>query len=133
MAELAGRTVAVELGALGHVAALEWQAHLDSLMVQTYGSADEALAAVAAGQADAALVDSVSGLLFIREHAGDSPRLTILPEPVASEPYAAATRIEDRTLQSELDVALDRIFDSGHMRTILERWLGPDSPAFGER
>lgn len=133
MAELAGRTVAVELGALGHVAALERQARLDSLAVQTYGSADEALAAVAAGEADAALVDSVSGLLFLRDHAGDSPRLTMLREPVASELYAAATRIEDRTLQRELDVALNRIFNSGQMGTILKRWLGPDSAAFGER
>jgi polar amino acid transport system substrate-binding protein len=132
MEKLDGRTVAVELGALGHVEALEWQARLDSLTVQTHGSADEALAAVAAGEADAALVDSVSGLLFLREQSAQ-PRLLILARPVASEPYAIATRIEDRTLQRELDIALNRLFDSGQMEAILERWLGPDSAAFGGR
>ncbi len=123
MADLDGRTLAVELGALGHVEARAWQERLPALTVATFGSADEALAAVAAGTADAALVDSVSARLYLRDHA-DS-RLMRLDPPVVSEPYAAAVRIGDRTLLHRLDDALDSLERSGQLEDMTRRWLGP--------
>jgi polar amino acid transport system substrate-binding protein len=124
MEDLIGRALAVELGALGHVEALEWQGRLSNLTVQTYGSPDEALAAVAAGEADAALVDSVSGRLFLRARDENKPRLVIQPKPVSPEPFAAATRIGDRILQRELNAALERLVADGRLDVIIDRWLG---------
>lgn len=123
MADLDGRTLAVELGALGHVAARGWQERLPALTVATFGSADEALAAVAGSAADAALVDSVSARLYLRDHADSG--LTRLDPPVMSEPYAAAVRIGDRTLLGRLDDALATLERSGQLEDMTRRWLGP--------
>lgn len=123
MDDLDGGTVAVELGALGHVEAQLWQRRLPHLEVRTYGSVDEALAAVAGGEASAALVDSVSGRLFLRDHPNTG--LNRLPEPVTTEPYAIAVRIADRTLHRRLNAALRSLNDSGELDAIMARWLDP--------
>jgi polar amino acid transport system substrate-binding protein len=123
MADLEGKTVAVELGALGHVLAQEWQGRLRNLVVQTHAGATEALSAVAEGEADAALVDSVSGRLYLRDHPAEVPRLRMVAEAVAPEPYAIATRIEDEMLMRELNAALQRLLESGRMELIINRWL----------
>lgn len=123
MADLDRRTVAVELGALGHVEAQAWQRRLPGLAVMTVGSVDEALAAVAAAEADAALVDAVGGRLYLRDHPGSG--LIRLDPPVATEPYAIAVRIGDRTLHSRLNEALALLAGSGRLEEIIGHWLGP--------
>jgi len=122
-AGLDGHTLAVELGALGHVAAQAWQRRQPSLVVATYGSVDEALAAVADGAADAALVDGVGGRLYLRDHTDSS--LLRLDPPVVSEPYAVAVRIGERTLHRRLNEALDGLARSGRLEEIADQWLGP--------
>ena len=122
-ADLDGRTLAVELGALGHVAAQAWQRSQPGVVVATYGSVDEALAAVAEGTADAALVDGVSGRLYLGEHA-DSGLLRLDP-PIIPEPYAMAVRIGERTLHRHLNEALDGLARSGRLEEITHEWLGP--------
>lgn len=123
MADLSGRALAVELGALGHVEALDWQSRLSRLEVQTHGSAADALAAVASGSANAALVDRVGGLLYLSEAAGDAAGLVMLDEPVVSEPYVIAVRIEDRILMEEINEALAGLKESERLEAIFDRWL----------
>ncbi len=123
MADLDGGTLAVELGALGHVEAQAWQSRLPALAVAPYGSADEALDAVAAGQADAALVDSTGGRLYRRDHPESGLRQ--LDPPVVAEPYAIAVRIGDRTLQQRLNEALAALRRSGRLEEMTTRWFGP--------
>ena len=122
MDDLNAASVAVELGALGHVEAQTWQRRLPALTVRTYGSVDEALGAVAAGEADAALVDSVSGRLYLRDH---TDKLTRIAAPVTAEPYAIAVRIGDRTLHRRLNEALDQLASAGELDEIVAAWLGP--------
>lgn len=123
MADLAGRTVAVELGALGHVEAQAWQSRLPTLTVVTYGSVEEALDAVAAGQADAAMVDSIGGRLYRRDRPNSG--LAQIDPPVVAEPYAIAVRIGDRTLQQRLNEALAALRRSGRLEEMTTRWFGP--------
>lgn len=123
MADLNGRTLAVELGALGHVEALNWKSRLNNLTVETFGSVNEALGAVSSGLADAALVDSVGGHLFLADPSNDGLHLVLLPTPVIPEPYAIAIRIDDRVLKEKLDAALGRLDESGHLDAIIGRWL----------
>jgi polar amino acid transport system substrate-binding protein len=125
MDDLANRMLAVELGALGHVEALAHQRSLNGLRVQTYNSVAEALDAVVNGEADAALVDSVSGRLYLRDQPDANEQLVRLPNLVSSEPYAIAVRIEDQTLRKELNAALRRMNDSGDLEAIINDWLGP--------
>ena len=121
--DLNGRTLAVELGALGHVAAQEWQRRRPELVVATYGSVDEALAAVADIAADSALVDGVGGRLYLRDH--EASGLTRINPPVVPEPYAMAVRIGERTLHRRLNEALTELERSGRLEEIAHQWLGP--------
>ena len=122
MDSLNGATLAVELGALGHVEAQAWQRRLPDLAVRTYGSVDEALGAVGAGEADAALVDSVSGRLYLRDHPD---KLTRVAAPVTREPYAIAVRVGDQTLHRRLNEALRQLASAGELDEIVATWLGP--------
>lgn len=118
--DLAGRTLAVELGALGHVEATDWAKSIPDLAVSPYPTADEALTAVAAGGADAALVDAISGRLFLAQ----TPALKQVADPVTVEPFALVTRIEDGRLLAQLDQALVRLKETGTLEQIVADWLG---------
>lgn len=122
MEQMAGRRVAVELGTQGHVEATTWARRLNELTIQPYNTVDEALIAVVDGQADAALVDSVSGRLFLT----DNRLLVISQQSVVSEPYAMVTRIDDQRLLKKLDESLQRLRASGQLAEIVNHWL--DSP-----
>jgi polar amino acid transport system substrate-binding protein len=122
MAGLAGQRLAVELGAQGHVEATQWAKRLPDLSILPYNSAAEALDAVAAGEADAALVDGVSGRLYLKDQQDSN--LQRVSEPVTVEPYAMVVRIEDETLLDKLDAALLSITADGELDTLIKRWLG---------
>jgi len=123
MEDLRGGRLAVELGAQGHVEATQWAGRLEALAIRPYSGADEALAAVAAGEADAALVDSISGRLYLIGEAGDV--LQRVSQPVTVEPFAMVTRIEDETLLAQLNRSLDALQATGRLDEIVNRWLGP--------
>lgn len=123
MNDLSGRRLAVELGAQGHVEATQWAKRLPDLNVMPHASADEALAAVAAGEADAALVDGVSGRLYLKEQPASA--LARTGEPVTVEPYAMVVRIEDETLLAKLDEAVSSLATGGDLDQLVARWLGP--------
>lgn len=120
MGDLNGRSLAVELGAYGHVEATTWAKRLPSLTVLPFSSPQEALTAVAEGQADAGLVDSVSGRLFLR----DEPRLRRVAEPVTVEPYALVVRIDDQQLLQKLNESLARLESNGTLAGIVAEWVG---------
>lgn len=122
---LAGKRLAVELGALGHVEALALERTLAGLEVRPYGSADEALQAVITGEADAALVDSISGRLFLKTDDSPTPPLRLLPEPVSSELFAVVVRIEDETLLEAINTELAAMETDGRLEALVSRWLGP--------
>lgn len=121
MADLNGRTLAVELGALGHVEALEWAKKVADLTVTPFTTADEALTAVADGEADAALVDAISGHLFLKEQQ----TLVFSDRAVTVEPFAIVSRIEDELLLEQINNSLAHLQETGQFREIQERWLGP--------
>lgn len=120
MADLNGRTLAVELGAQGHVEATRWARQLPEMVILPLGSVDDAATAVLDGRADAALVDSVGGRLFLKQHPG----LTRVPEPVTVEPYALVVRSDDQQLLEQLDAALAALEASGALEKIVSAWLG---------
>lgn len=123
---LGGSSIAVELGSLGHVEALDWQKQVVDLKVLPYADIAEALTAAADGEADAALVDYVSGRLFLRDHPVGRNALNYRPIEDASEPYAMAVRIEDEILLAELNAALGRLAASNQLTAIIEKHLGPE-------
>ncbi len=119
MADLDGRTLAVELGALGHVEATTWAKRIPDLTVRPYTTGDEALTAVLTGEADAALIDAISGRLYLKEQ----PQLQIVQE-VTVEPFAIIVRIEDEQLLARLNTSLEDLRQSGELDDIIGKWLG---------
>jgi polar amino acid transport system substrate-binding protein len=119
MTDLGGRTLAVELGALGHVEAIAWAEEVPDMTVIPYPTAAEGMGAVASGEADAALVDAISGRLFLQT----APQLQRVHESVTAEPFALVVRIADQRLLDELNGSLNQLQQSGEMDRIIGRWL----------
>jgi polar amino acid transport system substrate-binding protein len=119
MRDLAGRRVAVELGAAGHVEARWWQRRVADLTIEPFDTPTAALEATAAGDADAALMDTVSGRQFLAA----TPGLRRLPDPVTVEPYAAVVRAEDQVLLDQINQALAALEENGILAEIERRWL----------
>ena len=117
--DLVGRQVAVELGSEGHLQALRWERQVAGLTVVPFPSVGEAVQAVVAGTADAAVVDAVSGRWAVR----DNPTLALLPEPVTVEPYALVVRRTDQALLAQLNRGLAQLEQQGTLAQILGRWL----------
>lgn len=118
MSDLGGRTLAVEFGTRGDQEARKWARRLAGLELVPYQTADEALAAVKAGTADAALVDHVSALRF-----GVDGRIVIVGEPVVSEPYAVAVSDGSPQLLRAVDEALAEMEADGTTDALVSKWL----------
>lgn len=123
MADLNGRSLAVELGAQGHVQATEWARQLPNLTILPFNSPDAALTAVLQQEAEAALIDQISGRLFLKAQAADL--IKRLPTPVTVEPFALVVRAEDKELLTHLNDNLAHLQAEGEVDAILNQWLGP--------
>jgi len=117
MESLTGQKVAVELGTDGHVLALEWQGRLRGMEIVPFNTSDEALSAVGGGQAAAALVDNISGSLYVEGVSG----LRVVGNPVKGEPFAAVVRIEDERLLEALNQALKQLESDGQQFEAIHR------------
>ncbi len=122
LSDLAGRTVAVELGAMGHVAAIEQQTHLPDLQIVTFSTPDEVIEAVlgacdsdSCNSADAAIIDNVTAQLTL------SPQLQIVDPAVTVEPFAIVVRVADRQLLNQLNRSLEKLEQSGELQAILRK------------
>jgi polar amino acid transport system substrate-binding protein len=115
--DLAGRAVAVEWGGPGDVLVRPWEASGRVGRRVTLMSPQEALAAVAAGQVDAAVVDRISALTF------DDPALVVLEPPVEDESFVAVVAARAVWLQRRLDWALDRLRVEGVLGALEEYWV----------
>ncbi len=115
MADLNGRTLAVELGARGHVEATVWARRLPDLTILPFDTPDGALTAVSDGTADAAVIDAISGRLFLKTN----PHLKIAGEPVTVEPYALVVRTEDAVLLENLNASLEEMMGDGRFDQII--------------
>ncbi|HET91265.1 MAG TPA: amino acid ABC transporter substrate-binding protein [Chloroflexi bacterium] len=121
MADLGGRVLAVELGTRGDLEARRWARRLLDLTLIHCQTADDALAAVRSGQADAALVDHVSALDGIG--MTDEPGLGIVGEPVVEEPYAVAVHRQGWQLLQAINHALSEMERDGTLDRMRGEWL----------
>jgi ABC-type amino acid transport substrate-binding protein len=121
MADLGERTLAVEFGTRGDQEARKWARRLAQFEVIPYQTASEALAAVAVGEVDAALVDHVSALQF-----GVGDEWVVIGEPVVSEPYAVAVSEDSPQLLRAVEEALAEMRSDGAMDALVSKWLAGD-------
>jgi ABC-type amino acid transport substrate-binding protein len=120
-ADAGGRRIAVEWGSEADVEARALQQRVEgSAELTLKESAGEALAAVAEGQADMAIVDAISLALF-RRTGGE-----LVPvEPVLrSHPYVIAVRAQSPELLTAVNQALAALEADGTLAVLREQWLG---------
>lgn len=116
--ELSGRSLAVELGAEGHVLATRYTRRIPNLTIQAYPTANDALGSVLSGRDSAAIVDAISARLY---PAG----ITISATPLTVEPFALVVRIDDRELLQQLNNSLAHLNQSGQLTALTDKWLHP--------
>lgn len=123
--DLEGRTVHVEFGSEGDVQARRLRRRVPGFEIVPHDTPREALDAVAADAAGAAvatsvaIVDAVSARLYIR----DEPRLQIVGDPLYDESYVIGVPLDARALQRAIDDALAEMRESGELERLLDRWL----------
>lgn len=120
LADLAGRRVGAVFGADGHMAALGWEKQLTPPPVLTlYQSAPEALAALAVGAVEAAVVDGLAARAAVTR--GEPAALTAFL--VTDEPYVIAARRDDGALIKAFDEILDALRSDGVLDALIARWI----------
>jgi ABC-type amino acid transport substrate-binding protein len=116
---LAGRSVAVEWGSQADMEARRLKQTVAGLTILSRPTAQDALQALAAGQADAAIADGVSARQFMRSSAGQ----VRVVETLTDEPYVIASRARSRRLAEAIDQALLELRESGELDRLLARWF----------
>lgn len=114
--DVAGRTVAVEWGSQADMEGRHLEEALESVTLQRYPSAAEAIEAVLTNQVDAAIVDGVSAV-------GALPQGLHMVTYLTDEWYAAAVHIDSRELLEVVNQTLIRLEESGEMATMQAKWL----------
>jgi ABC-type amino acid transport substrate-binding protein len=117
--ELAGRTVAVEWGSLADMEARRLGQTTDGIETLPQPTAQEALNALVAGQADAAIADAVSVYQFIEDN-GEAVRIV---GALTDEPYVIAARIKSPRLAEAVNEALIELKESGTLEELMDRWF----------
>jgi ABC-type amino acid transport substrate-binding protein len=82
-------------------------------------TAQDALNALVAGDADAAIADAVSVYQFMSANGGQ----VRLVEKLTDEPYVIATRIKSRRLAQAIDDTLTGLRESGTLDTLVAKWF----------
>ncbi len=119
MRDLDGKTVAVELASTGDREARRWERRLHALTITRHMLPNEAMQAVQAGEADAALVDTISARLYLKDH----PDLVMARHTTVSDGYVIALRKKNFRLSEAIDQALKDMIEDGTMDKIIARWL----------
>jgi polar amino acid transport system substrate-binding protein len=115
---LAGHTVAVELGSNADTYArrLTHEITPTFTLLSTFHSPDEALQAVARGEAGAAITDHLSA----RTHLASQPgSLRILDPPLTDEPYVIVMPVRADALAASVNSTIERLRASGELAKIM--------------
>jgi ABC-type amino acid transport substrate-binding protein len=122
MADLEGRSLAVEYGSGGDVEARKWERRLAALTVKRYPLANAALDAVAAGEADAALVDGIAARLAI----GQQDRLAMATY-VTDAHFVIVAPEDSPTLHRQINDTLQDMLQDGTIDQLILNWFGPQN------
>lgn len=114
--DLAGKRVAVEWGSEGDVWARRLQRTQSDLALVLKPSLEEALAALRAGEADAAIVDGVIFQLYRKE-------LRQVGETLSHEPYVIVVAMQAHRLHEEVNTTLETLEKSGVLDSLRRRWF----------
>lgn len=113
---LSGRMVAVEWGSQADMEGRRLERDLPNIDLLRRATANEALDSVLNGEADAAIVDAVSGVRAF-------PRGLRIVTYLTDEWYAAAVHIESQQLLAVVNQSLAHLEESGELAKMQAYWL----------
>lgn len=120
-ADLAGMRLAAEWGSAGDAAARALQDQAGgALQLVLRDTMAAALAAVVAGDADAAVVDAITLALYERRDA-----LRTAGDPLTHEPYVVVLSAYAPELENAINAALRSLTTDGTLDALRARWLRP--------
>lgn len=123
-AALNGKKVGVVKGTTTAVVLKELlQKTLTLAVTATYDTAGEGLEALRKGHIDAFSADQIV-LIGLASNAEDPNKFTIASVVFSYEPFALAVRRNDADFRLVADRALSRLYRSGEILQIYERWVG---------
>jgi ABC-type amino acid transport substrate-binding protein len=119
MEQMPERSLAYELGSEADTEARTWLRRILPFETRPYETARAALDAARLGDADAALVDSVSARLYLRAHA----EWAAASNRVTDNLYAIATQSRRPEISVAINDALQALIDDGTRDALIHRWL----------
>lgn len=118
LADLWGQVVGVEWGFVPEGDSRQ-RLTLRGLSLRRYETTGDALRAVHSGEVDAALVDRISALAYVRLCEG----VTIAGEPIADLNYVIPVRPDSFRLLAEIDRVLLEMREDGTLERLQARWF----------
>jgi ABC-type amino acid transport substrate-binding protein len=116
--DLAGRAVGVEWGFVFEGDHRQ-RSFLQGLGLRRYPTPEDALAALQAGEVEAALVDRISALYYIRE----CQALQIVGQPLSDLSYVIPVRPDSFRLLEEIDRVLLDLLENGTLESLQDTWF----------
>lgn len=123
LADLAGKTVAVQTASTAEEAIAADQEFADSIEVLSIKDNVQAMLELGTSSADAVVMDKVVAMYYMEKEAG---KYKVLEESLADEEYAIAFRKEDQALCDEVVKTLKEMKEDGTLAKISEKWFGED-------
>jgi ABC-type amino acid transport substrate-binding protein len=116
----AAKRIAVEYGAGGDVIARGWAKQVAGITLLQPRTAQEALAALSAGDADAALVDAITAYDLLKTE----PSFALAGPLLDPEPYVIAVGAQSTDLHRVLDDTLAAMESDGTLPALRAKWFG---------
>ncbi len=117
--DLPGHTLAYEFGSPADALAHRWLRRVRPFDLRPYELPEYAVQAVDVGEANAALVDSLTARTYLH----DNPTFAANLEQITHFYYAAAVREGRLDLLNALNTTLNTLDDSGTLERIIDDWL----------
>lgn len=117
--DLEGKTIGVQLGTTGDIYAED----IKDAKVEKYNKGADAIQALKQGKIDAVLIDSEPAKVFVKENSD----LEILDESFAEEDYAIALKLDNTSLQADINKALADLKADGTLDKIIKNYIGNEA------
>ena len=119
--DLPGKTIGVQLGTTGDIAASAYEEEGSKL--ERYSKGNDAVQALKQGKIDCVIIDEQPAKVFVEKNSD----LAILEEPFAMEEYAIAVSKDNPELTASINDALAQLKENGTLDQIMSNYIGDDT------
>ena len=118
-ADLAGKTIGVQLGTTGDQLATEYEQNEGST-VERYNKGADAIQALKQGKIDCVIIDGNPAKAFVEKNDD----LKILDDPFVEEEYAICLAKDNEELLEDINGALKELKEDGTIDSIMDNYIG---------